>query len=85
MLFKSDRLEEAVDYYSNLLLSFPGDTNALFFLFEAIKGQFKEKLGQEFCYSKNFLKQCLQLMCVSKIVAFGDSHVLLLRVVMRLN
>ena len=33
------------------------------------------KLQQDFSYSSNFLKKILELMSISKVVAFGDSHV----------
>ena len=72
---KSDRLELATEYYSNLLIASPRDTNAYFFLFEILRGRLQEKLKQEFSYSKNFLKKCLELLGVSSLVAFGDSHV----------
>lgn len=72
---KSDRSEEATEYYSNLLISTPSDTDAYFFLFEALRGELQRKLKQDFSYLKNFLKKCLDLMGVSRIVAFGDSHV----------
>ena len=42
------------------------------------------KLNSKFSYSDNFLKKCLEIICVSGIVAFGDSHVQLLRAVKRL-
>jgi len=74
---RSDRSEEAIEYYSNLLISSPGDKNAYFFLFEAFRGELQVKLQHDFSYSTNFLKKCLELMCVSNLVAFGDSHVLL--------
>ena len=72
---KSGRLEEAIAYYSNLLQMSPSNTDALFFLFEAFKGELQVELNREFSYSANFLDKCLKLICVSKIVAFGDSHV----------
>ena len=76
---KSNRSEEAITYYTNLLLSSPGDTDALFFLFEVIRGEMQGKLKQDFSYSTNFLQKCLEFMCVSRIVAFGDSHVQLFK------
>lgn len=72
---KSDRFEEAAEYYSNLLISSPSNINALFFLFEVLRGELQIKLNSKFSYSDNFLKKCLELMSVSRIVAFGDSHV----------
>ena len=72
---KSDRSEEAIEYYSNLLISTPSDTDSLFFLFEALRGELQIKLLKDFSYATNFLKKCLGIMGVSKVVAFGDSHV----------
>ena len=72
---RSDQLEGAIEYYSNLLISSPSNIDALFFLFEALRGELQIKLNSKFSYSDNFLKKCLKLICVSRIVAFGDSHV----------
>ena len=72
---KSDRLEEGIEYYLNLLVTSPNNTDALFFLFEALRGELQGKLKQDFSYSMNFLKKCLGLMGVSSFAAFGDSHV----------
>ena len=72
---KSDRSEEATEYYSNLVISSPRDADALFFLFEVLRGELQVKLNSKFSYSDNLLKKCLELMSVSGIVAFGDSHV----------
>ena len=76
-LLKSDRSHEAIEYYSNLLISSLDHTDAYFFLFEALRAELQGKLHKDFSYATNFLEQCLGLMGVSKVVAFGDSHVLL--------
>ena len=72
---RSGQLEKGIEYYSNLLISAPSNTDALFFLFQALSGEMQTKLNSKFSYSDNFLKKCLEIICVSGIVAFGDSHV----------
>jgi tetratricopeptide (TPR) repeat protein len=74
---KSGKSNEAINYYSQLLKSFPSNADALFFLFEICRGHLSEKLNTDFSYVDYFLSSSLRLMNISRIVAFGDSHVLL--------
>ena len=53
----SGKQDEAVEYYADLLLQSPYNTDALFFLFEIVKGKMWHKLQQDFSYSSNFLKK----------------------------
>ena len=66
-----------IEYYNKLLSVSPNDGDALFFLFEIIRGDLHKKLGKRFSYSSQFLEKSLLLLDVQKIVAFGDSHVML--------
>mgnify|MGYP002344027057 CR=1 FL=1 len=72
---RSGKTEEAIAYYAQELKSDLFNTDALFFLFEIIRGDLNEKLNAEFSYSHNFLTKTLELIGVSRIIAFGDSHV----------
>lgn len=72
---KSGQVKEAVDFYSSILLRSPDDIDSLFFLFESLRGELYLKLNEQFSYSENFLKKSLDLLSVTRLVAFGDSHV----------
>ena len=72
---KSAHVKEAVEYYSNLLLHSSGDLNSFYFLFESLRGHLPKKLNERFSYSVNFLQKSLIILGVSKLVAFGDSHI----------
>lgn len=76
---KSGTSEEVISYYSERLRVAPFETASLFFLFEVVRGDIKEKMNQSFSYSGSFLHKSLKLAGVKSIVAFGDSHVNLFR------
>ncbi|WP_197463325.1 tetratricopeptide repeat protein [Prochlorococcus sp. MIT 1306] len=74
---RADRHQQAIVYYASLLRKTSINTDAFFFLFESFKGRLQKKLVKEFSYTEQFLGDVLNTLSVSRIVAFGDSHVLL--------
>ena len=76
LFLTSDLKEEAIDYFSKRLNKNQRDTDALFFLFEAHKGRLRKKATESFSYSNSFIRKSISLIGASRIIAFGDSHVL---------
>ena len=76
-LLKEGNMKEAMNYYSDAVRQNPTDTDSLFYLFRAANNNNQNITSEKTSYGEQMTQLILASIQANRIIAFGDSHVLL--------